>query len=341
MPRLQNRYVTTVRSAQAGASQRSLLVVLIVICLIGAVAAANRQNIYDWVALRGYEPAPTISQLASQNTFSSYATKVFYVNRPELKSKQSFVLSCPASLKEQTIVLGCYHGNQRGIFLLDVTDSRLNGVEQVTAAHEMLHAAYDRLSGSDRARVDTMLQRYYNDELKDERIRSTIDAYRKSEPDDLVNEMHSIFATEIRDLPNDLDTYYKKYFTNRSQIVSYAERYQREFSSRHDAVAKADTQLAALKTQIEQLQRDLRAQQAEIERRRAALVAARDQNNVADYNAGVPAYNALVDDYNAKVKTVQALIADYNVLVNQRNAIALEEGQLINELKSTVDPIKE
>jgi hypothetical protein len=326
---------------QRGASNLGVLLVLLVLFIGAAYAAFSRQAIYDWVKLRNYDPSAQVSQLATEGAFSPYATKIFYVNHPELQNKQAFIVSCPASLKEQTIVLGCYHGNQQGIFLLDVADERLNGVEQVTAAHEMLHAAYDRLSRSERTRVDGMLLRYYKTGLKDERVKSTIDAYRKTEPNDLLNEMHSIFATEIADLPKELDTYYKQFFSNRGQVVRYAERYQREFSSRHKAVEKADAQLAAVKAQIEDAQADLRNHQAEIERRRAALVAARDQNNVAAYNAGVPAYNALVDDYNVKVRSLQSLISQYNNLVNQRNAIAVEEGQLIDELKTNVDTIHE
>jgi hypothetical protein len=318
-----------------------VLIVLFSFCVLSALAVLNQQNIYDWYRLRGYSAPAPISQLAQQSAFSSQATKVFYVNRPQLQQKTTFIASCPSSVREQTIVLGCYHGNQRGIFLLDVTDQRLNGVEQVTAAHEMLHAAYDRLSNSERAKIDGMLQQYYKTGLKDERIKSTIEAYKKTEPNDLVNEMHSIFATEIPQLPADLEAYYKQYFTDRKQVVGFAARYQSEFSSRHAAVERADAQLSALKEQIEQGQKKLRTTQAEIEARKQALVEARDQNNVAQYNAGVPAYNALVDRYNVEVRAVQVQIRTYNQLVNERNAIALEEGELINELKSNVDTIQE
>ena len=140
-------------------------------------------------------------------------------------------------------MLGCYHSGQSGIFVLDVTDSRLDGVEQVTAAHEMLHAAYDRLSRSERSKVDAMLEDYYKNDLKDQRIVETINAYKKSEPKDVVNEMHSIFATEIASLPAPLEKYYQRYFTDRGQIVANAERYKSEFTSRQEAIVGYDAQL--------------------------------------------------------------------------------------------------
>ncbi len=113
----------------------------------------NAQALSDWWQLRGYSPPATVTSLAAQDTMTSYATHVFYVNRPDIESNASqFRNECQET--EKTIVLGCYHSNQEGIFVYNVQDSRLAGVEQVTAAHEMLHAAYDRLSSKDRNYVD-------------------------------------------------------------------------------------------------------------------------------------------------------------------------------------------
>ena len=57
-------------------------------------------------------------------------------------------------------MLGCYILN-KGIYVYDITDDRLAGVRQVTTAHEMLHAAYDRLSVKERAQVDAMTAAAY------------------------------------------------------------------------------------------------------------------------------------------------------------------------------------
>ena len=35
-------------------------------------------------------------------------------------------------------------------YIYNVNDERLNGLKEVTAAHEMLHAAYERLPESDK-----------------------------------------------------------------------------------------------------------------------------------------------------------------------------------------------
>lgn len=318
---------------------RATLITLAWLCLLAAIGA-NHQNITDWWRLRNYDAPATVAQLASDDGMTSYGRKVFYVNRPSIESKTSFAESCPSG-GEQTIVLGCYRGGQSGIYLLDVTDERLNGVEQVTAAHEMLHAAYDRLSSSERSKVDAMLLDYYKNDLTDQRILATIAAYKKTEPNDVVNEMHSVFGSEVSNLPTGLETYYKKYFNNRQGIAAYATRYQAEFTSRQAIVAQDDAKLADLKAQIETKQSDLKSKLAEINSRQADLNSLRSSNNVDAYNAGVPAYNAMVAAYNAEVQQIHNLIAEFNDLVAARNAVALEENQLSKALQSDTTEISQ
>ncbi len=306
---------------------------------IALLAVLNLSAITDWLALRNYQPPAAIAALASQTSMTPEARRVFYVNHPELSSKSAFGNQCPSGEREKTIILGCYHGNQRGIFLLDVADPRLSGVEDVTAAHEMLHAEYDRLSSSERSRVNGMLQAYFDNDLHDQRIIDTVAAYRTSEPKDVVNEMHSIFGTEIANLPSGLALYYQRYFTDRSAVVARAEAYQAEFTSRQTAVTQADTQLAALKVQITNSQDGLKARQATITSTQKTLLGARDRGDTAQYNAGVPGYNAMINDYNRQADAIRTLIETYNALVVSRNNIALEEATLFNELNTAVPPI--
>ncbi len=321
------------------AAAQSLVIVLVFIVALAAILY-NRQSINDYWQLKNYSPPAEIAAIATQDTLTDYGRKILYVNHPQIYQKSDFGKFCPDdSTKEQTIVLGCYHGNQAGVFLLNVTDSRLNGVKQVTTAHEMLHAAYDRLSSKERQDIDAQLMAYYKDGLKDQRLIGTIDAYKKSEPNDVVNEMHSIFGTEVASLPSGLEQYYAKYFVNRAQVAALSAGYQAEFTSRQAKVAAADAQLNSLKTQIDASKTDLNSKQAEITSKQEALLALRNSGDINGYNNGVPAYNALVSDYNNQVQSVKGLVARYNQLVEDRNAIALEEDQLIKSLSAQVSPI--
>src|SRR3989344_3309910 len=231
----------------------------------------NRLNIYDWYKLRGYQPPAQVEQLAVDTTMTSYAKHMFYINHPDIEDKAKFNQSCPNDTKEQTIVLGCYRGNETGIFLYNVTDAQLAGVMQVTAAHETLHAIYERLDGKERDYVDGLLEDFYQHDLHNERLLKTIDAYKQSEPNDLVNEMHSIFGTEVVNLPQPLEDYYKQYFTDRSKIAAFAASYQQAFTSREDQIKLFDQQLNNLKTQIDAEQADLGQQEKTLEAQRVQL----------------------------------------------------------------------
>src|SRR5687768_13286036 len=99
-------------------SKTRLYVLLVVLALV-AIALWQHQAIFDWIKLRNYIAPAAVAQLATEDTMSPYARKIFYVNAPRLQDKAAFK-DCNVS-KEQTIVLGCYKGNQNGIYLLTVS----------------------------------------------------------------------------------------------------------------------------------------------------------------------------------------------------------------------------
>lgn len=301
--------------------------------LLGLVAL-NRVAILDWWKLHNYTAPAGISALSNQDTLTDYGRKVFYVNHPDVTSDEEFATKCPDNGGEQTIVLGCYHSGQAGIYLLNVDDPRLNGVLQVTAAHEMLHAAYERLSTSERQRVDDMINNFYQTKLQDERIKKTIESYRRTEPNDLINEMHSIFGTELVTLTPELENYYKKYFDNRVQIAEFAAKYQAEFTSRPAKIAQYKQQLDSIKAKIDQLEADLRAKQQSLSASQAELNQLRSGGNIAAYNAQVPAHNQLVNSYNTEIQQLRSLINQYNQIVAVINSLATEQNQLVKELSN-------
>lgn len=325
-------------------SKHSAFLTALMIIVLWFIAAGllihNKQGVTDWYRLKNYKAPTSVVQISEQTTLTDYARKVFYVNSPELETKKTFSEDCPNNAgKEKTNILGCYHSNQNGIHLLDVNDTRLDGVEQVTAAHEMLHAAYDRLSNREKQEVNALLLDYYNHGLSDQRIRSVIDIYKKTEPNDLTNEMHSIFGTEIVILPDTLDNYYKKYFKNRNQVVAYSVKYQSEFTSRQTRVAEADAILSSLKKQIDNAEDDLQDMESELNRTQQKLNNLHNIGNVSEFNSMVPGYNSDVRAFNSSVEYYKTLVDKYNTLLADRNAIAFEQNELNEALSSNVSPI--
>ena len=302
----------------------------LLILAIPAVAWLQRDAIYDAYRLRNYTPPAQIVKLADETTMTPSARNLFYVYHPELDDKSAFGTHCPEN--EQTIVLGCYILH-KGIYLYSVPDARLKGVTEVTAAHEMLHAQYDRLSSKDKANVDKMTANALKG-ITDTRLLLTIENYRKKDPSVVPNELHSILATEVRNLPTDLENYYKRYFTNRGAVVDFADAYKGEFTEREQQVANVDAQLSDMKKQIDSLNVSLESQQTALKNQLATMQQQKRSGQIEQYNQSVPIYNQAVNSYNVDINRQRTLVTQYNALVEQRNNLALEENQLIKALDS-------
>lgn len=314
------------------------IVLLALVVLAGVFIWQHRQQIYDFGRLYNYQVPTAISQLSSDIALTPLGQNAFYVNHPELLADRTkFNKKC--SQQEQTIVLGCYHSKQRGIFLFDITDQRLQGVEQVTAAHEMLHAVYDRLGDKERAELDKQLQDFYK-QVRDQRIIDTVNAYKQSEPTELVNEMHSVFGSEIAQLPPALEKHYQRYFKDRQKVVAFSEKYKAEFANRQQIVVAYDAQLASLLMQIGSAESTVTYKKTGLDQMRSLLENTRTAGDIGAYNRQVLLYNSQVNDYNASVDALRALVAQYNELVAKRNAIALEERELVQAIDSHATPVQ-
>jgi ACT domain-containing protein len=311
----------------------SLVISLLV--LSGSIwGITHRQAILDYFALRNYSPDQQIVSLADRTTMQDDTRRIFYVNHPELNDKVNFRTNCPST--EASIVLGCYIEN-KGIFLLKVTDERLAGVTEVTAAHEALHAEYDRLSKSERERVDTMTSEAYSN-VTNERIKKTVEQYRTKDASIVPNELHSIIATEVRDLPAELESYYSQYFKDRKAVVAFSEMYEKTFVSLTTQVEEYDSQLSAIKAEIDSNQVEIEGMDSEIEQQKQQLDAWVESDRTAEYNNAVPGYNARVNAYNALINRTRNLIAQYNDIVSKRNDIATTEKELVEAINSNSLP---
>jgi hypothetical protein len=301
------------------------------------VLAWQHNLVTDWAVTRGYHPPAAIQSLAQEDTMTAYARRLFYVNKPRIEGRDAFNKRC-SSGHDEVAVLGCYTGNRQGIFLYDVTDARLNGIQQVTAAHEMLHQAYDRLGGKERARVDAQLVAY-SKTVTDPDLKSKMAAYQKSEPNDIIDEMHSVFGTEVADLPKGLEVYYARYFTNRKEVTQFHDHYQAAFSERTKQIAAYDAQIESLKKQIGTDKASIQSQEKSLQAQRAELNALLSSNQVKAYNDAVASFNAQVTAYKAAITETNRRIGQYNKLIDARNEIAVQEQQLQRAIDSQASSV--
>lgn len=298
--------------------------------VVGLVFAwTQRRELQDWWILRSYTAPAEVVALADATTMTDDARNVFYVNRPLVVDEAQFNSACKP---ESTIVLGCFISRD-GIYLYDIEDTRLEGVKQVTAAHELLHAVYERLSTKDKQRIDSLTAEAFAG-VTEQRILDTVGDYRARDASVVPNELHSILATEVSTLSPELEEYYAKYFKDRQVIVGFSQAYESEFSNRKDQVANLDAELASLKLEIDAGQNDLALQYSALQAEKNNLDALLSSGDTDGYNARVPGFNAQVSAYNRSVRALEKQINDYNSLVQERNDIALEVQELVESIDS-------
>jgi len=312
---------------------RSILVSLSISVLVILGVFFYWRDIYDWWRLRSYTPSAEVERIVKKTDMTNDAKKYFYVAHPQITNQSTFNEKCrQGNLQEFSIILGCYISYD-GIYVYRVDDKRLDGVIEVTSAHEMLHAAYERLGSSEKHEVNEMLASAYK-KITDTRIKETIEQYRKNDPDSVLNELHSILATEVDNLPEGMEIYYKKYFNNRSVIVGISKDYEKEFSSRRGSAEQIQKQLEWLKNKIDEKQSNLQSQQASLQAEKRQMDQLLASGQTTQYNQMVEGFNNSVEQYNELVQEVRTMIDRYNQLVEQYQKLSTELNNLYESIDS-------
>lgn len=277
---------------------------------------------------------PTFDAIATRTTMTVEARGLLARSTPELTDRATIGQRC--SLEPDVSVLGCYQAGH--IAVLSVTDPRLDGITETTAAHEMLHAAWASLGVVERARLATLLQAAYQAHATPE-LTERIDIYRALDPAVIDSELHSILGTEVADLGPELEAYYARWFTDRSAVVDLAKEAQGTFASLRQQVDDLDAQLTSKRTKLDAEDADLRARRADLDARSAELDSLRNEGRLAEYNAGVDPFNTDVAAFNTAAGTHQQAVDDFNDLVAERNQLAAAYTDLAQQIDTTVSSI--
>ncbi len=206
------------------------LAVLLAVLAVAVGAMFNRQFIVDQLTVWQFKPSSEIVAIASRAQLTDKGKFYFYASRPTVDARSAFNTHCK-QLVEKTAILGCYANRQIHVF--DVADARLDGIREVTAAHEMLHAAYDRLSATERVRVDRLIEEQSRG-IADQKLKDRLALYDQTEPGERLNELHSILGTEITSLSDELEDYYSRYFADRGRLVALSNQYETVFQQLED-----------------------------------------------------------------------------------------------------------
>lgn len=314
--------------------KRSVLRQIISLCIVvifgyGAVwLITHQQSVIDHIAAWQYQPTSQVAMLADRDTLTPDGKFIFYASQPVVEDAASFNKDC-VNTEQGSAILGCYVGDR--IYVYDVTDAQLDGIQEATAAHEMLHAVYQRLSPSERKRIDTLVEAEYA-KLKDNPdFSDRIALYARTEPGQRDNELHSIIGTEVSNISPELESYYAKYFKNRQAVVKMHEAYNSQFEALSTEKTDLANQLTALNAKIQNETDQYNADAASLNRDIQAFndkAASEGFSSEAEFNtarqAMVQRVNALSDTrdaVNADITKYQTLYAEYQSVIGQAETL--------------------
>lgn len=234
-------------------SRRALLVAVVLVNLLLLTAVLwvvlNRQRVDDQITVWRFEPSAELSAYADRADLSDEGRFLLWASRPEIADDDTFDGICSSS-ETHVGVLGCYLPVDKRIYLFDVTDDRLDGIEEVVAAHEMLHAAWDRFGDDERARLTELLEEEASRHVDDESFQETLDFYDRREPAQRANELHSILGTEFADISPELEAHYARYFADRTRVLELHEASNAVFDAQEARAEELVTQIESAATSI-------------------------------------------------------------------------------------------
>ncbi len=313
---------------------RAAVVVLLAVAII--MVWTQRQFIHDWYVVQSYQPTQEVEAIADRLALTDKGKFLLRSGTPALYQAHEFNEWCER--REPTgAILGCYANGR--IYLFAIANKELYGIKEVTAAHEMLHAAWERLSDAEHQRLGGLLDAAYQ-KVKTSELEARIAYYERTTPTEVHNELHSILGTEATMLSPELEQYYSRYFHERGTVVALHESYSNVFRAIEErteklhadverASASINADVAAYNSAMTQLNAAIAAHNAQFN-----AVNTADAGEVARYNATRQALIARAAALDVEADSLATRSRAYDAMLAEYNATVLRAQQLQSSIDS-------
>ncbi len=310
----------------------AICIVIILAC--GAYLLLQQDFMKDRLKAWTFKPSAEVAKVEEKLNLTDDGKLIFHASEPVLEQQDDFNKHCESHEKEISI-LGCY--TNRKIYLYDIKTDELPGVVESTAAHELLHAIWERLSASEQNTIQSKLDQVYKDNFN--LLSKDLEIYNASEQDE---ELYVRAATQIANLPKELEEHYARYFNDQDAVVAYYDSYITPFRKLEKEMEDLEKELKDLGVKIDQ-------ETAEYETRANNLSTAVDEfNNCANTVncfSSQYAFNTRRNELLAEQSAIDALyeqlssdINSYNQKVEKYNNNLLRTKELENVINSNSDP---
>ncbi len=289
----------------------------------------NRQFALDVFTNWTYQPDSSIASIVDRTELTEKGKFMFFATRPEVLDQGQFNSACPRQ-EAGSPILGCYTAADR-IYMYNVTDEQLDGMKEVTAAHEILHAVWQRADENERDRLGVLLQKAYED-IDDDMLKTRMEYYERTEPGQLTNELHSILGTERANLGDELESYYNQFFS-RTEVLTLHDNYSKLYLDLSSRYTELSTQMTEIGKNIEsasaayELARNSYSNDFEAFNQKAR---SGGFTTTAQFNAERSALVSRSNQLESDRLAINAQVATYNTYQVEYTAIG-EQLQALNE----------
>ena len=312
------------------------LLVTVLFLASAVTMVAFRGRITDQVKFWAYTPSSSIAALAERSGMSDEGKFYFYVTHPKLESATEFNDDCRQD-ESVNPVLGCYVSTTDTIHIYNVTNNNLDGIREVTAAHEMLHAAYARLSAPKRQELTGQLTEVY-ERTKTPELEQRMAFYSSQGGEDtVVSELYAILPTELTNIGSDLEAHYQTYFADRQKVVQLHASYSRAFESLAQEIKTLSSELESKRKDIENkeaaLEADVKTMNNKIEsfNERALNGGFTSQDEFDAERAPLVTQQA---ELTARRQAIEQVVQEYNQNVARLNDLGVKMEELTQSIDS-------
>lgn len=309
--------------------------ILAVLAAMAVAVVLNRQRIYDFFRGISYKPTAEMVEIREKLNLTDEGVFLFNASRPELNVRDEFNEKCRAGQDFEVAVLGCYmDGN---IYVYDIESEELDGIRELTTAHELLHAAYARMPSAEKEELEPILKKIYAE--NGEILRDDISTY---DDESRMEEIYVRAGTEIKALPDVLEKEYARIFRNQDGVVGYYEKYIAVFR-------EVEAEMDALADEIETLADSIEEKTDGYERRLGQLNA-----DIVSFNSCAEVQGCMKseDEFNTRraglvaeqealeglYKEINELIEQYNQKIETYNKDVLRSNELNRIINSSERP---
>ena len=272
----------------------AISVLMLIIAGVLVWAILNQQWLEDWWRGKDYQPAGEMLQIRDSLGLTERGEFLFQASTPQLSERDEFNAVCRTVEDEEIAVLGCY--TDKEIYVYNIDSEELDGIKELTTAHELLHAVWDRMSEEERRELASALKQVYD--TAGEYLKDELTTYEESQRQE---ELFVRAGTEVMNVPTELEKVYAEVFQDQDAVVAFYDKYIAVFR--------------AMEAEMDALEEEMKTVGEEIE------------NTSSEYEGRMEQLNADITSFNACAETAGCFGTD-NEFYARRSELLARQGEL-------------